>query len=168
MTEQHKRRISEAKKGKTPNWRNGHPRGTLGKIAWNKAKVSLECQQCGSRYEVSPYRASISKFCSKACVGRSRGGVKSPHWQGGITPINLAIRNSERYKMWRLAVYERDCFTCVKCGVAGVKLEADHIKLFSKHPELRFDISNGQTLCKPCHKEKTRIDLSTKLIEALN
>lgn len=87
-----------------------------------------------------------------------RCGEKNHLWKGGITPINMAIRNSLEYKIWRRAVFERDNYTCVWCGVRckkglgkTVKLNADHIKPFSQYPELRFAIDNGRTLCKPCH-----------------
>ena len=42
----------------------------------------------------------------------------------------------------------------------GVRLQADHIKMFFRYPELRFELSNGQTLCKKCNGEKgaTHID----------
>lgn len=80
-------------------------------------------------------------------------GVLAPQWQGGITPKNAAIRNSLEMKAWRLAVFERDDFTCKGCGVRGGKLHAHHILAFSKFPEHRFDVDNGLTLCPPCHRK---------------
>jgi hypothetical protein len=81
-------------------------------------------------------------------------GERHWNWKGGITPINVQIRNSEEYRLWRKAVFTRDKYTCRFCGKIGGKLEADHIKPFSLYPELRFAIDNGRTLCKECH-EKT-------------
>lgn len=80
-------------------------------------------------------------------------GALSPKWKGGITPKNLAIRNSPKAQQWRLAVFERDDFTCQACDMRGGKLHAHHILAFSKFPEHRFDIKNGITLCVPCHKK---------------
>lgn len=35
-----------------------------------------------------------------------------------------------------------------------MKLEnADHIKSFKDHPELRTDLQNGRTLCVDCHRK---------------
>lgn len=82
-------------------------------------------------------------------------GNKNPNWKGGITPIHLAIRSSKEYKEWRKAVYERDNYTCIFCGVKGdgKNLNADHILPFAIHEDLRLEISNGRTLCIECHKK---------------
>ena len=79
------------------------------------------------------------------------------NWQGGLTSKNEKIRKSLEYKQWRTEVFERDNYTCVECGARSsaekhVYLHADHIKPFSLYIELRFELSNGRTLCKPCHK----------------
>ena len=80
-----------------------------------------------------------------------RRGAANNRWKGGITPINHAIRTSAEYKAWRKSVFERDNYICQHCSQRGGELQADHIKPFSTHPELRFEMSNGRTLCKPCH-----------------
>lgn len=74
------------------------------------------------------------------------------NWRGGVTPINERIRHSPEYFAWRKSVYERDKYTCQWCGDVGVFLHADHIKPFAYFPRLRFEVSNGRTLCVPCHK----------------
>ena len=85
----------------------------------------------------------------------------SNNWKGGITPSSIAIRNSKEYKAWREYVFNRDNFTCQECGDTSRKghsvfLEAHHIKPFATHTELRFDISNGVTLCRKCHSTKPK------------
>lgn len=87
--------------------------------------------------------------------GRRDKGKKHPNWKGGITSNRKKIFKSLDYKLWRLAVFERDNFTCKKCKKIGGMLEADHIKRWSKFPQLVFDINNGQTLCIKCHRHKT-------------
>lgn len=87
-------------------------------------------------------------------IHRAKISGKNCHfWKGGITPINIVIRNSYQYKVWHKKVFERDNYTCVGCGQNGGKLNADHIKAFADYKELRFEVSNGRTLCLKCHKK---------------
>ena len=81
-------------------------------------------------------------------------GERNPNWKGGISSEYKRIRESAKYKEWRKAVFERDNYTCIWCGDnQGGNLEADHIKPRKKYPELVFDIDNGRTLCKICHRK---------------
>lgn len=82
-------------------------------------------------------------------------GAKNPFWKGGIHPEKLRLRKSSKYKEWREKVFQRDNYTCQKCGDnKGGNLHAHHILNFSEHDDLRFNVNNGITLCEKCHDFK--------------
>ena len=117
-----------------------------GYVPWNKDKQGVqEAWNKGLPINLNP-KGSFKK-------GQT-SGEKNINWKGGITPINEKIRQSTEYKLWRIAVFTRDNFTCVWCGdnTSG-SLNADHIKPFAYYPELRFAIDNGRTLCEDCHRK---------------
>ena len=91
-------------------------------------------------------------------------GDKNINWKGGITPINMKIRQSLEYKDWRTNVFKRDDYTCQECGSRGVTLHADHINPFAYFPELRLVIDNGRTLCVPCHRKTPTYSLGARKI----
>jgi len=112
---------------------------TKGSIPWNKGMKLAHV---------------TGKKISKAHKGKPKPhkqGDKNFFWKGGITPENRRIRTSLRYRQWREKVFIRDDFTCQNCGQRGGRLNADHIKPFCSFPDLRFQVSNGQTLCEECH-----------------
>jgi 5-methylcytosine-specific restriction endonuclease McrA len=53
----------------------------------------------------------------------------------------------------------KDEFTCRECGEKNIYLQAHHIKSFADFPELRFNLTNGKTLCKSCHYKISEIKL---------
>jgi hypothetical protein len=129
--------------------RNMPPSSTCfkrGNAAWNAgAKVS---GMSGKRH--SPE--------TKAKMRASSTGQLGSNWKGGLTAENYRIRRSRQYADWRRTVFERDDYTCQECGArsaAGirVRLEADHVQPFASFPDLRFDLSNGRTLCASCHRK---------------
>ena len=63
------------------------------------------------------------------------------------------LRKTEEYRVWRIAVVERDEYTCQHCEKTGGRLHAHHIKTFKMHEELRYEVSNGVTLCGKCHED---------------
>ena len=90
--------------------------------------------------------------------GDARRGEKHWRWMGGIESENKRIRKSISYKLWREGVFERDNYTCQKCGSRSMKgkrllLHPHHIMGFSQYPEYRFIKDNGATLCDDCHNE---------------
>lgn len=105
-------------------------------------KCSIDCFKNRHRKEICP-------VCSRKMfkIGKSHW-----NWQGGKTSEAFKIRNSEKYKEWRNLVYKRDSYICGICKIKGGKLEAHHIKPFYKFKKEIFDIANGITLCKKCHR----------------
>jgi hypothetical protein len=101
------------------------------------------------------YGAKLSKATrrkiSDSLKGRFRG-PDNPQWQGGHRYIRQNWMSRYEYKDWRAAVFERDDYTCQMCGKpSNGDIEAHHIRPWAEFPELRFDVSNGITLCQPCH-----------------
>lgn len=129
--------------------RPGHGSWMIGKKMTEKNKAAIKAANVkgGKRRGWK-----VSEEGRRKMVAARPRGEKCHLWKGGITPEVRAIRTSFEYKLWREAVFKRDNFTCVFCGVRGQRLNADHIKPFSVFKELRFDVDNGRTLCVPCHK----------------
>ena len=127
----------------------------------NIKKDSFKFQCCICQKDVYTQPTQIfyrhRKTCSMACRGklvRQRAEKK----RIGYTKHQLdrLARYSPEAEMWRKAVFDRDDYTCQTCGIRGTYLEADHIKPFAYFPELRFELSNGRTLCRSCH-DKTKL-----------
>lgn len=165
LSEEHRRKIGASQKGKiitaeTRQKISVSLRGRPGRKQTEGAKRKISEARKGKPLSVE-HRRKISLIrtgshhteatCKK--MAEDRRGEKSHLWKGGIYPKNLLIRCSAEYSKWRQSVFKRDDWTCKSCGAKGIQLNADHIKPFSTHPELRFDINNGRTLCEPCHRQ---------------
>lgn len=112
----------------------------------NKTRVCPTCKQSFTA------KSSEDIYCSWECYNKDRhmpNKEKHWNWQGGIS-ITQDKKDSVEYKKWRQQVYERDNYKCTKCGNKN-NLNAHHIKSWKHHPELRYDINNGITLCEECH-----------------
>lgn len=111
--------------------------GMLGKKHRQETIEKMRIKAIGRKHSVE----TIKKF----------SGSNNKNWKGGVTSVHKTIRNSYRFKNWRLRVFKRDNYTCQNCGKRGGELHPDHIKQFAYHEDLRFDVANGRTLCKNCH-----------------
>lgn len=99
----------------------------IGKSPWNKDKTHKE-------------------------DGRIPSGDKSGGWIDGRSSENEYQRKCKSMKDWRNQVFERDGYRCQICHEVSGKLNAHHIKSFAEYPDDRFNVDNGITLCKDCHK----------------
>lgn len=110
------------------------------------ASIRAGCQPPSSRGLVRSPETRLK-------IALAKSGANSHFWKGGRTKQEKIIRESTEYKLWRESVFKRDNYTCQGCGERGGLLNADHIQPFCNFPELRFELSNGRTLCRPCHKK---------------
>lgn len=79
-------------------------------------------------------------------------GENHYNWRGGTAEKRTCDMVSREYKAWRKAVFDRDSYTCQMCGDnKGGNLNAHHIKAYKDYPKLRYEVSNGMTLCEQCH-----------------
>jgi len=147
-------------------WRakNRPPKGKRTAPAWNKgltmddtrvAANVAKLQAAAAAWRTTP---EGKRVMSETATKRVRRGPANNKWKGGVTPEHQRIRTSSpEYKEWRMAVYQRDYYTCRRCGLKGHKprtLVAHHIKSFADYPDLRFDVDNGLTLCRACHAQE--------------
>lgn len=112
-------------------------------------------------------------------MSRQRRGKKhSPEWirnrfesfrrfwdkKGRVSSLYALVKASVNYREWRRLVFERDKYTCQGCGdKRGGNLEPHHVIPFRVLLEgyknglvtldRLHDVSNGITLCHPCHKK---------------
>jgi len=101
--------------------------------------------------------------------GPWRKGKEAPNWKGGITFLSCSIRHLLEYKLWRHKIFVRDGFACVECHKIGGRLNVHHIKSFvqtlkenhittigeAQMCKELWDVNNGVSLCKKCHKLTT-------------
>lgn len=77
-------------------------------------------------------------------------GANHPSYKGTRTERRTAMEQTE-YKLWRATVFKRDNYTCVLCYQHFDRMEAHHIYPWATYSELRYEVSNGVTLCSDCH-----------------
>jgi len=174
-SEETKKKISESQKGYrawryiVAGWNKGIPRTKeekehhskmmLGRKASEETKKKLSIAHKGIMHtdeakEKIRQRHLGKKFSKehRKNLSISHKGSKSYLWKGGISPINMLIRNSFEYRQWKKEVFGTNGKICMICK-SETQLEVDHIKPFAYYPELRFDVNNGRILCNSCHRK---------------
>lgn len=176
MEDERIKRFSDAghneRRGK-PSWNKGIPMYDESKrklSMWLKTNMTDAQRKGLDRTGCVPWNKGIEGVCKANSGSFTKGCPKpknayewkrseyNPNWKGGVTGELRLARNCKAYKEWCKKVFERDNYTCQICGDGCEKgrgkhitLNAHHINSFAKYPELRYDISNGITLCYPCH-----------------
>jgi 5-methylcytosine-specific restriction endonuclease McrA len=133
-------------------YKRGKPLPEHHKAALSKAKIGKPIKHLMDDWE------NVCDKISTALRGKpqpwNRGELHPNYVDGGKAAwARQKDMGRAEYKEWRRQVFERDGFACVKCGEKGKRIQADHIKPYALFPESRYDVENGRTLCKKCHKE---------------
>ena len=137
-----------------------------GKIAWNKGKhLSLEQKEKLRLAKLGKTTARKNRTMEdifgveKALdmkIKMAKAKTGEINFTGFRKNKNRQFRNSINWKLWREKIFIHDDFTCQKCKVRGIYIEAHHlipvkecIKLAKEN--LIFDVNNGISLCRKCH-----------------
>jgi len=172
-TEEHKRKISEGRKGKNTGPRSEEVKK---KISLATTGVKKTITGPNKSWFVKGHKQNPSeetrKKISKGLKGRkltpeqiekiaskNRGRKHSKESiEKRIASFKLTWakkakdnhRSSPKYIVWQTGVFNRDGNKCTKCG-SEEKLCAHHLISWNEDKEKRFNIDNGTTLCASCH-----------------
>lgn len=108
-----------------------------------------QCAYCGADFWVIP-ATEHKKFCSRPCADKGGFRYTGKDHANYREDARRKNRGGHHHK-WVTSVLSRDRATCQHCGATEIELHAHHIKSYRDHPELRFEVSNGITLCYKCH-----------------
>jgi len=136
--------INKMKESKKISWRRNPIQGMTGQTHSEKTKLRMKQTFNPTKIKKGQHIGKKTEF---------KKGALHPCWKGGKVPFEQIERNKYEMYVWRLAVFQRDNYTCQNCGKRGGTLEAHHIYSFRNYPEYRFLPWNGQTLCKRCHRQ---------------
>jgi len=178
FSDEHKRKLSEAAKGrvgkKNSNWRGGYFTEGLTyydtyaqQLEWCEEVrrspkdgniLEIRCAYCGKwfapkQHSVRNRICSLNKYndtrlyCSKQCK------QECPIYKQVKYPKDFKQNTSREVQpQLRQIVFERDEYTCQKCG-STESLHCHHITGIELNPIESADVDNCITLCKKCHKE---------------
>jgi len=113
----------------------------------NHTPILVECA-CGK-----PYKTTLMSITKGHRCGCQRGGENHYKYNPNLTDEERQDKRAyPEYAQWVRSVYERDNYTCKKCGKRGGELHAHHIYSYAKFKEKRTELANGVTLCVDDHK----------------
>lgn len=124
-----------------PNWKGGK------ELLYQSLPNCPDCNKKLSAKHVTRCRS---------CAFKLQRNENHPNWISDRTTLKrIGTRRCSDYMIWRRRVWERDNHTCkINNGDCSGRLESHHILGFATHPELRYEVSNGITLCHFHHPRK--------------
>lgn len=119
------------------------------------------CELCKSEFYV-PKAHLWKRYCSMKCSGIMARGRKPGNFIEDRTKLKISDRKADdtRYFDWRKNVKNRDGWKCkISNSDCSGRLEAHHILPWRSHPELRYEINNGITLCHHHHPRSRKMEM---------
>lgn len=116
--------------------------------------------ECGEQFETHGSTLKKGSGMCKKCWAKHNSGENNPSWNPNLTDedrLNNRVYKGNSQERWREQVFERDNYICQCCNKRGGKLNAHHLDGYNWCKERRFDITNGVTLCRVCHKHFHRL-----------
>lgn len=123
---------------------------------WNKGTFKTYKIICGTcSIEVDTTQKN-KKYCSEDCYHKSTKREKSYRWIKDRTKVKLDTdRGGPLHKQWSKDVKSRDMWKCkVNDETCSKVIQAHHILSWKDSVDLRYEISNGITLCSIHHPRK--------------
>lgn len=181
LSEEHKRKIGNSNKGKHYYW--------LGKKQPAEMIAKRVIKLIGKKFpgrkhkkerkeKMSVKHMGHKSYFPEGYVAWNKGlpglkGEKNPCWIKDRSKLKKANEHRFDYahKDWSKRVKNRDKWKCKLANeFCSGKLEAHHILGYSSHPELRYLINNGITLCHAHHPRKRAEEkrLAPKLMELVS
>lgn len=145
---------------------------------WSGGNLLITCQICGKERQEKRHGLNWdnAKYCSIKCAAKDRGKNNRQenhhNWKGGkLIRTASPVRRTAKYKQWKNTVLKRDDYTCQKCFTRGGELHPHHLerladlveKYITENKQINvdddyfYDLNNGQTLCKKCHRKTFKL-----------
>lgn len=167
-------------------WKKRMSKAQKGRTAWNKGKkLSPRSEEVKKKISESEKgkiisietRIKISKFmkgrhhspATEFKKGRKAlSGKNHPIWNPNREELKKNLRNDPEYKQWVRKVKLRDKQTCwindEYCKGYNI---VHHIFSWREYPKLRYELTNGITLCQAHHKRIHNTRAKEKLFKKL-
>jgi len=113
------------------------------------------CEKHPDREGMKTYASAREGRMCPECYSEYASGENSVHYNHDISEEdrNRDRRFDAEHHRWRIKVFRRDKFTCQYCGeYERRRLNAHHMDAHHWCIERRHDVTNGISLCEPCHK----------------
>lgn len=121
-------------------------------------KLKCRCKIDGYEWESTWRNLSQGKNCIE-CYFRNNTGKNHYLYNENLTDKDREI--GRRFlddgeisiDVWRNSIFKRDNYMCVICGKNSKNLNAHHKNGYHWDIDNRYNIDNGVTLCKECHRK---------------